>query len=440
MNPPVRYVKLSDIYVDRENRQRRDLPDIEELAASILEIGLINPVLVTSTPEGIRLIAGERRFRAHEYNQADEILCSFKEDLDPVQQYLIELEENVQRVDLSWQDKVKAVSDYHVMRSRLEADWSESQTAEALRMSQPQVNKQLLVRRAMDENVNEVIDAPKFSTALNFASRREERKKTSAKRTLLADLDPVAAASDGVITASDIPGPEELAALDRYADIRQANFLEWSLEVQHDPFNFLHVDFPYGVNIGNTNGQSAAGSFGGYDDAESTYTELLTAFNNNIDRFCAPSAHLMFWFSMDYYQSTLDGLRGAGWRVDPFPLIWFKSDNTGIIPDPNRGPRRVYETAFFATRGDRKIVRATGNAVGAPTPPKDDKIHASQKSGPMLEHFFRMLVDENTRFLDPTAGSGAAVGVAEALGAEWSLGLELNEDYVTDGRTRLGLD
>ena len=133
-------------------------------------------------------------------------------------------------------------------------------------------------------------------------------------------------------------------------------------------------------------------------------------------------------------------LRAAGWRIDPFPLIWFKSDNTGILPDANRGPRRVYETAFFGARGDRKIVRATGNAVGAGSPPKGDKIHTSQKSRPMLEHFFRMIVDESTRMLDPTSGSGEAVAVAEALGAEWSQGLEINPDYALDARDRMGLE
>jgi DNA modification methylase len=57
----------------------------------------------------------------------------------------------------------------------------------------------------------------------------------------------------------------------------------------------------------------------------------------------------------------------------------------------------------------------------------------------MLTHFFRMLCDENTRLLDPTCGSGMAVKVAEASGASWALGLELNEEFAENARKNLEL-
>jgi ParB-like chromosome segregation protein Spo0J len=44
-------------------RHRRDMGDIEGLAASIRDIGLLHPIVITP---GFRLIAGERRIRAFE--------------------------------------------------------------------------------------------------------------------------------------------------------------------------------------------------------------------------------------------------------------------------------------------------------------------------------------------------------------------------------------
>jgi hypothetical protein len=44
---------------------------------------------------------------------------------------------------------------------------------------------------------------------------------------------------------------------------------------------------------------------GGYDDSPEVYWELLQAFRDNLDNFCAESAHLMFWFSMDNYNGDL---------------------------------------------------------------------------------------------------------------------------------------
>lgn len=328
------------------------------------------------------------------------------------------------------------------MKGQTEPEWSMDKTAASLNMSKTHLHRHLLVKKAMDEGVQEVAEAPKFSTAVNFAERREERRKAAAKRDVFADLrDPIEQVADAARPEEPEGRPEEPSpTLGRFLDIQQGNFLEWSQTVQADPFNFLHVDFPYGVSAGNTRGQSAAKAYGGYDDRPEVYRELCAAFCENLDNFCAPSAHLIFWFSMDFYEETYQLLRGAGWSVDRFPLIWYKSDNTGILPDANRGPRRVYETAFFASRGDRKIVRAVGNAVGASTPPKDEKIHMSQKARPMLQHFFRMLVDEHTRLLDPTCGSGIAPAVAEEMGAGFSLGLELNSEYVADARLKYGLE
>jgi DNA modification methylase len=140
----------------------------------------------------------------------------------------------------------------------------------------------------------------------------------------------------------------------------------------------------------------------------------------------AESAHLMFWFSMDYYHETKVRLESMGWVVNPFPLIWHKSDNSGILPDPKRGPRRIYETAFLCSRGDRFIIQAVANTFSAPNL---KSIHMSEKNRDMLAHFFRMFVDGSTIMLDPTAGSGNAVVVAEKMGAPHRVGLERDEEF-----------
>lgn len=422
-------IRVEDIIIDRENRQRRELKNIEELAESIRINGLINPVVVT---RDLVLVAGERRLTAHKHLGFDSIAVQYAEDLDELQLHLIELEENIRREDLEWQDQVNAVARYHFIKQEQEGPgWSQERTAEELNMSQANVNRHLLVKKAMDDGVKEVLEAPKLTTAANFAQRQLERKKTAALREIRQQsLPPSAESSEDILRPEDIPAPN------RYAEILNTNFLIWSENVQETPYNLIHCDFPYGVNAGDTKGQSGAKSFGGYADSADIYFELLDAFCNRLDNFCAASAHLIFWFSMDYYQTTMEKLTAAGWRVNPFPLVWFKSDNSGILPDASRGPRRIYETAFFGSRGDRKVVRAVGNAVGGAV---TKTYHMSEKPLPILEHFFRMVVDETTVMLDPTCGSGNAVKVAEQLGANWATGLELNPEYVDRAKENLDL-
>jgi len=133
----------------------------------------------------------------------------------------------------------------------------------------------------------------------------------------------------------------------------------------------------------------------------------------------------MFWFSMKYYSETLSRLEVMGWKVYENPLIWDKN-NIGVLADPSRTPRHTYEVCFFASRGDRKIVRAKADIVNAI---KKSSIHTSEKSETMLYHFFEMLVDETTYMLDPTAGSGTAIGVCESIKGARALGLEIDPEF-----------
>jgi hypothetical protein len=207
-----------------------------------------------------------------------------------------------------------------------------------------------------------------------------------------------------------------------------ADFLTWFPDYDGPKFNFIHCDFPYGVGMHKSD-QGAGQAFGTYADDPKVYWRLLDGLAKAMENVVADSAHLMFWFSMDYYYETKGILEGMGWKVNPFPLIWFKADNTGIIPDASRGPRRVYETALFASRGDRLLTQrgATGNVFAGPG--RGKSIHMNEKPVPMLRHFMGMFVDDYSLVLDPTAGSGNALKAAEALSANHVLGLERDEEF-----------
>jgi DNA modification methylase len=141
----------------------------------------------------------------------------------------------------------------------------------------------------------------------------------------------------------------------------------------------------------------------------------------------------MFWFSMHNYSETITAL-SPHFKIDPFPLFWLKSNNKGMMPDSDRGPRRIYETCLFGTRGDRLIVKPTSNAIDKPT---DTSIHPSAKPFEVLDYFFGMFVDGSTSMLDPTCGSGTAIRAAEAHDAERILGIEINEDFVIEAEEAL---
>jgi ParB/RepB/Spo0J family partition protein len=420
-------IPLSQITIKRDERQRRELTDIEELAASIADVGLINPLIVD---ENNILIAGERRHTAITSLGWLEVEVRYFSDLDTQTKHKIELEENIRRVDLAWPDRVKAISDYHLMCLEADDAWTQEATADRLHLDRSTVSQHLLVAQHMDTGI--VAEAPQFSTAHNAARRVQTRAAASTKREIdanIADLFGDTPETTGDLASSSGASPPPFPF-----EIQQANFNTWAETYTGEPFNLIHCDFPYGVNVGDKVGQSGAKVTGQYADTEEIYWELINSFLTHQDRFVADSAHLIFWFSMDYYTATMDAFATAGWRVNPFPLIWYKSNNKGIIPDANRGPRRIYETALLASRGDRPIVQVKSNVAACPT---DNELHQAQKPLPMLDHFFQMLVDEYSRVLDPTCGSGNSIQAAAERGAASGLGLELLPEFVNVAEANL---
>ena len=80
-------------------RRHMDDAGLQELAASIREHGVLQPVLVTETLDGYQLIAGERRVRASRLAGLERIPALVRQLADR-DQLEVALVENVQRADL----------------------------------------------------------------------------------------------------------------------------------------------------------------------------------------------------------------------------------------------------------------------------------------------------------------------------------------------------
>ncbi len=80
---------------------------IEDLAASIREHGVLQPILVTEVLDGYQLVAGERRFRAAEMAGLERIPAVVRNLADRSQLELA-LVENIQRADLNPMEEAHA--------------------------------------------------------------------------------------------------------------------------------------------------------------------------------------------------------------------------------------------------------------------------------------------------------------------------------------------
>ena len=397
-------IAISDVHV-KHDRVRKEIKDetISALADSISRLGLIHPITIDRENT---LCSGETRLRACTLLGWDSISFQYIDTLDADALLAIELEENIKRVDLPWQDQVDALRRFHELKKRTEPAWTQDATADALGISKSTVIAQLAVAKELASGNERVKAAKEYSTARGIVVRSNERK-----------------ASDDMALLSTF---EELPKIE--VPILNLNFIEWVETYAGAPFNLIHCDFPYGINADKFN-QGAANSFGGYADTFETYEKLLDCLISNREKLMGESGHIIFWFSMQHYTYTLQRLQEHFW-VDSYPLVWHKSDNKGTLPDPARGPRRVYEVAFLCSHGDRKILSSVSNTFSGPTTRVSE--HMSEKSVDMLKHFMRMVIDGNARVLDPTCGGGSAIRAADALGAGYVLGLERDPEFAAN--------
>ena len=402
-------IRLETIKVDRVGRQRAEITDVDTLADSIKRLGLIHPIVIT---RDLALVAGERRLVACKSLGWENIAAQYTDEVDPQTLFAIELEENVKRKDLTWQEQCRAIEEYHHIRLEEDPEWNQVKTAEALGLSNGTVTESLAIMKEHNRGNSRILEQPRLSTAKGIAARDYSRR-----------IESIVAATTGTKTTTP-------------SSILNADFNEWVKTYDGPKFNFIHCDFPYGIEANKMQQGGSVATHGGYDDSENTYWSLCSSLCSNLDRIAAKSCHIMFWFSMHYYSSTIDYLaRNSNFKIDPFPLIWLKSDNIGLLPDPQRGPRRIYESALFGSRGDRKIVASVSNAIAAPT---DRSQHMSTKPQFVLQHFFRMFVDEYSSVLDPTCGSGSALRAAESCGANAVLGIERDREFAE--RAGIALD
>ncbi len=387
---------LPDIIINRTERQRRELLDIEELADSLSRLGLIHPIVITRDNV---LVAGERRLTAARSLGWTHISAQYTDELPPEELHLIELEENTRRNELPWKDRCEAIAKYHELRKSLDPEWDTVKTAEALNTQVNVVRSDLAIHKELQKGNPLVVNAESLSIARNATRRAKAREQSAVLGGILGE------------PSDEVP-------------LQNIDFVSWLDTYKGPPFNFIHCDFPYGINFDKSPAMGKVNS-DRYPDSFETYAALIEAFARVP---VTDSAHLMFWYSPVHGPYTQLALMKQGWVVQPRPLIWGKSDNSGILADSRRGPRYNYETAFMASRGDRFVAQSVGNIYWGPR----SEGHPSAKPYDMLRHFFRMFVDGTTHMLDPTCGGATAVRAAQDAGAARVLGLEINEEFYKD--------
>jgi len=138
MEAQLRLIGLDDIDVNQANpRKRMNEESLNQLAASVASVGVIQPVVITTRDGRNLLVTGERRVRAAKMAGLKEIPAVVRELTD---KQILEamLVENLQREDLAPLEEAAALN-----RLIKEYGWKQKALAERIGRSQPWISKRI---------------------------------------------------------------------------------------------------------------------------------------------------------------------------------------------------------------------------------------------------------------------------------------------------------
>lgn len=408
----MRIIDRNDLIIPEE-RQRRDFPEahIAELMDSFQRVGLLNPIVVR---DGDTLVTGECRTRAMDLLALmgvsvfcnGEIIAPGKlpvtdmQELDEIGYMEAELDENLCRLDLSFQEKAVAIAKLSELRTRQNGG-----------VVNRVATAQELVTRGLVESVGgasalltqSVLIANNLSNpAVAKAKNANEamkiiRRQEDAKRNELLALD--------VGTKSE----SELY------QVYNADCIEWLRAADPKQFDCILIDPPYGMGADQFG--DAAGKLSGidhkYDDSKESFTTLMRDVMPLLKEVGKDEHHLYVFCDIDNFHWLRALAQDCGYWVFRTPLINIKREG-GRVPWPENGPRRCYEICLYAVAG-KKAITGIYRDIFESTLETTNIGHGAQKPVEAYVDLLKRSTKPGDKVLDCFAGSGTIIEAARQL-------------------------
>lgn len=454
---------LEDIIIS-EDRQRKifDPVKMDEMRESIFGIGpsgkpkglMHAPVVREYLGEKI-LVAGETRLKVIQDGWALGGELYYDNQLIPegrvpyvtlgelthLEAEEAELDENLRRKDLTWQEHAAAVERLQKLRGKQAttkraediAELTEKITegnldledqleallktpvhtsADTAKEIYPEltldagrdlVRKETIVAQHLHRP--EIAKAKSVDEAFKLLKREEEQKRNKA----------LAAAVGATFTAD-------------LHKVHNVNCLEWMADpANHGQFDVICTDPPYGM------GADSFGDAGGkltgiehhYNDSPEHFRELMEKWAPLSFAVTKHQAHCYMFCDIEHFLWLRELMKKAGWYVFRTPLINFKT-NSGRVPLPDRGPRRQYEIILYAIKGEKTVTHIYPDVIQSQS--DENMSHGAQKPVAVYQNLLQRSVRAGDKVLDTFGGSGTLLPAAHTFKCTATV-LEMNPEY-----------
>jgi hypothetical protein len=436
--------------VDLGQRGRTTYDNIDELAESIRQVGLINPIVLEPQPDGRWLVrAGGRRLHAIKDLGLTTLFHSVSSDpdrpgflvanvaADELRGLLIELAENHDREDIAWMDDLKLIHRAFSLWERERHAAGEVALARQFgALSKVKFQDIAYIKIIYDD----VVARPEryaecaslraaYRTFLKITA--EELAKVAATKSLTKiPLErPVVVANQ-----SELPfdQPEESPPLivEVSKTVLHTNGIDFLDSCEPETFDHIVTDPDYAVDLGRLEANSSSA-------AEGVYQSSVESSLGDLERFLSVAFRVtrsfcVFWYDLDHHEKLQRLATAIGWRVQRWPLIWHKTDfrSNGapqhnfcknieyamVLRKPSAVLSRVQTSSLFSTSGT-----AAQREFG----------HPFAKPRDLWTWIYTAIAIKGQSVIDPFAGRGSAPTAALLYGLR-PFACEINDAHYPD--------
>ena len=412
------------------NRQRQvfEPKALQELADSIAQNGLFHPSVVRSTDNGLFLVAGERRLLAQKMLHEFGISYKFDNAVVPLGHIPVtmlgelsilaaeeaELDENLKRKDLTWQEHASALERLKNLREAQAKETGIPHTITDLAMEVSgrsdgwfgdTVRKELIVAKHLDNPV--VAKAKTMDEAFKLLKKQDN----TARNTALA------------VEVGKTFSQEMHKAYNTNCLLWMADYISAGSEL----FDVILTDPPYGMDAQNFSdgGGKLAGITHTYEDSYESWQKLMQVWCELSFNIVKEKAHAYVFCDFDRFHELKLMMQEAGWYVFRTPMIIVKT-NSGRVPLPESGPRRQYEMLLYAIKGKKEVTQIYPDVISSV--PDENLTHGAQKPIAVYENLLKRSVNAGDLVLDSFAGTGTIFPSCHSFLCR-AVGIEQSQEY-----------
>ena len=410
------YLSITDLIIPDRQRKEISPSHIKSLKTSILTKGLLHPLVLRG--DGRTLVAGKCRSKAliELHQDGHQFFCNGKvvpadklpfvhlsADLPPDMIAEAELEENIFRLGLPWEDENEAIVLIHKLRATHNPSQTLSDTAREL---------------AEKSGKSVQVELHRTSRALIISEHKDDPRVKAAKSSneaYRAVLDKQAAGlRQHLHTRGLIPTDH---------DIHLGDCREILPKLEAGICDTILTDPPYGINADNMK-KSAKHFY--KDDVDHALDVTKTIIREGF-RLLKPRGVAFIFCDVEHFKELRDYAQAQGFTPWRTPVIWRKGIE-GQAPWGVLGFTRTYEVFLYLSKGQKGTTSSSPDVKDYRRPARSSRVHAAEKPVELLGHLLSLAGDPGDVVLDPCCGSGPVIEACTQAKMK-CIAIEIDKDY-----------